>query len=60
MSYGFFWNVFREGYLSFNQYNDQVKSFDNGYSELADILNDLAAHCFQDKINYATLLLRCY
>ena len=43
-------HVFREGYLSLNQYNDRVKSFDYGYSELADIPNDLPARCFQDKL----------
>ena len=43
-------HVFYEGYLSLNQYNDRDKSFDYGYSELADIPNDLPAPSFQDKL----------
>ena len=43
-------HTFDAGYISLMQYNDRIKAFDYGYTELIDKPNELPLRCFQENL----------
>ena len=45
--------MFNAKYITLAQYNDQVTSFDYGYTELSSKPNELSPQCFLEKFRYS-------
>uniref|UniRef100_A0A1X7UL56 Uncharacterized protein n=1 Tax=Amphimedon queenslandica TaxID=400682 RepID=A0A1X7UL56_AMPQE len=43
-------HTFNAGYMSLMQYNDRIKAFDYGFTELIDKPNKLTLRCFQENL----------